>query len=65
MFERREPVLKKKIGFAEIASFASDVGFGICLGIIVDHLAKTTWIFTCIGALLGVALAIILKKARK
>ena len=57
--------MKRKTDLAEIASFASDVGFGICLGIIIDHLAKTTWIFTCIGALLGVALAIILKKARK
>ncbi len=54
----------KKNDKTEILSFASDVGFGVCLGIVVDQFAGTSFIFTIIGTILGIGLAIALKRLR-
>ena len=56
---------KKRNNKMEILSFASDVGFGVCLGIVVDQFAGTSFVFTGIGTILGIGLAIILKKSRE
>ncbi len=57
--------MEKKGKGVEILSFASDVGFGLCLGVVVDQFAGTSFIFTAIGTVLGIGLAYILKKARE
>ena len=45
--------------------FLSNVLALTCLGIIVDYFAHTTWIFTVIGAVVGLAAAIVLNQIRK
>jgi uncharacterized membrane-anchored protein YhcB (DUF1043 family) len=56
--------MKKKMNAGEILTMVSDVGFGTCLGFIVDHFAKTGWICTATGFLVGIALAVVLKLFR-
>ena len=56
--------MDKKTNKAEILTFLSDVGFGTCLGIIIDQIAGTSFIFTAVGIVLGIGLALILKKYR-
>ena len=57
--------MNKKPTKTQVLSFPSDVGFGICLGIVVDQFAGTSFVFTLIGVFFGIGLAIILKKARE
>lgn len=56
---------QKRINWEKTISFLSDVGFGLCLGIIVDQIAGTSFIFTLVGLALGIGLAFALKNVRK
>lgn len=49
----------------ELVGLISDVLVCGCIGIIVDTLAKTTFIFTVIGLLVGIILAVVLKNKRR
>lgn len=49
----------KKNRTAEVLSFLSDIGFGLCLGIVVDQFAGTKFVLTIVGAVLGVGLAFV------
>lgn len=49
----------------ELVSFISDILVCVCLGIIIDALAKTSFIFTVIGLAVGIILAIILKNKNR
>ncbi len=49
----------------ELLEFLSNIGAGLCLGIIVDFFAKTTFIFTIIGLIAGLVLALVLKNRKK
>lgn len=49
----------------ELVSLISDVLVCVCLGIIVDTLAKTTFVFTVIGLFVGIILAVVLKCKRR
>lgn len=53
-----------KFNWSEILSTLSDVCFGICLGLFIDQVANTGWIFTIIGIAAGIILAIVLKHYR-
>lgn len=55
----------KKFNWPEILSTMSDVCFGICLGLFIDQVANTGWIFTIIGTVAGIVLAIVLKHFKK
>ena len=54
----------KKMNAGEVLTFVSDIGFGTCLGFVVDHFAKTGWICTGVGFVVGIVLAVVLKKFR-
>ena len=56
--------MDKKTNKGEILTFLSDVGFGTCLGIIVDQITGKSFLFTAIGIVLGIGLAFALKKYR-
>lgn len=45
-------------------SFVTDIMACMCLGIIIDYFAKTSFIFTGIGLVAGIILAVTLKKRR-
>lgn len=49
----------------EFVSFISDILVCGCLGIIVDALAKTSFIFTVIGLFAGIILAIVIKNKKE
>ena len=49
----------------EVLNFISDILAMACVGIIVDYFAKTDFIFTLIGAVLGLCLAFFLRSRRK
>ena len=55
----------KKINWPETLSTMSDVCFGVCLGLFIDQIANTGWIFTIVGTVAGVVLAIVLKRCKK
>lgn len=48
----------------EVLTFVSNILFGACLGVIIDVLAGTGIIFTAIGLVVGIVLAIILKNRK-
>lgn len=49
----------------QVLEFISNILACLCIGGIVDHFAKTGYTFAIIGALVGVAVAIIIQKTAK
>lgn len=56
---------RKKPSRDEVLTFVSDALIGPCAGAILDYFAKTTWIFTVVGLVLGPLLAIVLKRRKE
>lgn len=47
-----------------ILEFITNILAGFCLGLIIDYFAGTSYIFTILGTIAGIALAFILKKRK-
>ena len=55
----------KSAGKAGLLSFITDILVCGCLGIIIDYVAHTRFIFTIVGLVAGLVLAIVLKKLKE
>lgn len=49
----------------EILEFITNVIVGFCLGLVIDFIVKTSFIFTVLGTIAGLILALILRKKNK
>lgn len=55
----------KSAGKAGLLGFITDILVCACLGIIIDFVADTRFIFTIVGLVAGLVLAVVLKKLRE